>query len=484
MPVPEAYPPGSPRWWLYRLIDKLLGQQTRYDRLENYHIGQHPLPVVDPKHKVLLKSFMRMAQTNYVTLVNEAPVGRMTVKDFRFGAEGSPDEDAHTIWSVNDMDLQSKKVHTAASIFGDSYVLVGPIDPVVGFPTMTVEDPRVAIVEPHPLYPTKSVAGLRMWEDIYLHKVVAVLYMPDKIYTYIGPSLERTRSEYLTDREMSAALSHGGFDPVAEEDNPLGDVPLIHFEWRPDHNGMSLGESELVLGVQDRINQMVMDRLITAKDQAFAQRFGTGISQVEEKKPGKKNGPQVQAPFVLGSSNFWAVDSPDAKFGQMPAVDFKQMLEAVRDDIADIAAITQTPAHYLMNRFINVSGDTLTQAESGFVAKTKMRMQAMGWGWERAMRVAFRYMSDPKADEAEAAVIWADPQERKAVESADAASKWVAAGVEIGVVMEVLGPFSAEQIEFARVHAEEQQQKDQALLLEQTQASAAVKTADDTNRTS
>lgn len=479
MPVINGFPPNTSWWWLHHLVQRLMDQQSRYDKLEDYHIGNHPLPKADPKHVTAVKHFMKMAQTNYVTLINNAPVGRMKVRDFTFGEGGEPDRDAKKIWSVNDMDLQSKKLHSAASIFGDSYVLVGPVDETTGYPTMTVEDPRAAIVEPHPLFPTKSVAALRMWEDIVLNRIVAVLYLPESIHTFVGPFHHDYGGNKLdiTNKLLGHSLGNS-WEEVEVQDNELGEVPLVHFEWQPDYAGLSLGEAELVLHIQDRINQMILDRMVIASSQAFNQMWAAGVDLAPKKAAGAKKGP-VEPPWELGPRNLWATDNKDAKFGQFDAVDFKQILEAVRDDIADIAAITQTPAHYLMNRMINVSGDTLTQGESGFVAKTKLRMDAMGWGWERAMRLSFRYMNLPKADEPEATVLWAKPMIRKDVDAADAASKWASLGIEPGLVMDAFGDFSSEQIAFAREHIE-QQKREAEQMMEKQAAMAQANKAEET----
>lgn len=469
MPVLNGYPAGSPRWWLNYLVQELMDQQLRLDRLEDYHLGNHPLQHVDPKHLTAVRHFMKMAQTNYAMLVNSAPVGRMKVKNFEFGKEGEPDVDAKKIWAANDMHLQSKRLHSGASIFGKGYILVGPPVIETGLPTMVVRDPRNAIVCPHPVFPTRSLAGLEMWRDNVRQRVVAILYLPESIHFFVGASVWNHQGSIatLTDKLLADA-SAGGFEEVASIPNEIGEVPLVEFQWQPDFAGMSLGESEPVLHIQDRINQMILDRLVTASNQAFQKIYATGVRGAKQAGDGaNKKGP-ARPPLEAGASNIWIIDNENAKIGAIEAVDFKQMLEAVRDDVADIAAITNTPAHYLMNRMVNVSGDTLTQAESGFVSKTKLRMEAMGWGWERAMRIAFKYQGDfTKANEPEAQVKWANPMVRKDVEAADAASKWIAGGVEIGVVMDVLGDFTDEQIKFARENKEKMDQaaKDEALAL-------------------
>lgn len=437
----NANSPGTPEWWLFHLVTRLLDQQERYDILEKYYLGEHPLPPIDPRYKNSMKRQLQMAQTNYVALVANAPVERMKVKGFKFG-EGDADEDAKMVWAANDMDLQSNRLHYASSIFGDSYACVGEIDEETGFPTIAVLDPRLAITEPHPLFPTKSLAALRMWVDTYSKRVMAVLELTDEVYYLTGPEYPYLQSH--AKNEITTTLrAWVNFDLVAQEPNELGEPSIVRFPWRPDFGDFSFGEFENVLNIQDRINYMVFDRLKIAMDQAYSQRWATKVTPAPRKGGPNSNGP-VAPPFENGPGHLW-VGPEGAEFGQFPVTDFKQILEAVRDDIADMASTTQTPSHYLMNRMVNVSGDTLTQSESGFISKTKQRMAAMGWGWEKVMRLCFKRMGLPKATEVEASVMWAEPQVNKAAEMADAASKW-ALIIGAPLAAEHFGDFSADEI--------------------------------------
>lgn len=453
--VTNSYDPGSPDWWVYRLGWSILDQQARYDKLEMYHIGEHPLPPVDRQYLKAMRQYQRMAQTNYVALVNEGSPGRMKVKGFKFG-QGGVDDDAKMIWAANDMDLQSKKLHMAAAVFGDEYALVGEVDEGTGYPTITVLDPRTAAVEGHPVFPTRALAGMHLYIDTYSNSVVGQLYLEDQIYDLEGPNVATMNG--WPKAEMTTRLLRigypGGLEVVGSRPNPINQVPLVQFRWKPDFGNYSFGEAENILHIQDRINYMILDRLKIARDQAYAQRTVTGLQM--PKKGGDPSIGPIPPPFKLDSASLWVAESPDVKFDQFPATDFKQILEAVRDDIADMAAISQTPAHYLMNRMVNVSGDTLTQAESGFASKTKLRMEAMGWGWERVMRLCFLVMGDTqKASNVDASVVWANPMSKKPAEDADAANKWVSVGVPIDLIMDKFGDFEPDEI----THAVEEQKK-------------------------
>jgi hypothetical protein len=127
-----------------------------------------------------------------------------------------------------------------------------------------------------------------------------------------------------------------------------------------------------------------------------------------------------------------------------------------------------------MGKIANVSGDTLTQGESGFVSKIRIRMASVGWGLEKAMKIAFAYLKDEeKAKQVDAEVIWADPEVRTRAEVADAAVKEAevlatAPPYALALVMKRLG-YDPDEIAFAmgerdKLQAEEQAREDQMLM--------------------
>lgn len=478
------YEPGTPWWWLDRLILKLMDRMERFDTLENYALGYHPLPNLDYRYVKALKDLQKKARTNYCDLVISATVERMKVKGFRFGPVGEADDDAKAIWDFNDMDYQSPLNINIAATFGFCYALVSPPDPndPDAQPLISVEDPRTCVVEKDPYKPLRSVAGLKLWVDDILQATVAMLYMPDYVYTFIarkGHPEVQDEDAFLT-KQMTTAFDAGSFELVVVQNNDLGEVPLIEGRWQPSFGDIGRSEHECVLDVQDRINHTVLDRLIISKSQAYRQRWASGVSM--EDKKGRK-----VRPWDPGADMIWITESGDARFGDFEAADITQLIEAVKDDIGNMAAITKTPAGYLMNQLVNVSGDTLTKEQAALVHKVKTRMEAIGWFYERVMKVAFKYKSDDRYKAVEASTLWADPEIHTMIEMADAASKWVAAGIPLQLIMERAN-FSPDEIKWAiqerdRMMKEEQAREDAVAeqandhAIQQTKAKPAAKAA-------
>lgn len=444
------FPPGSPEWWLFNGILAIEGKQNDHQVREDYVSGNHPLPNGDRRYVTALRDFQEKALTNYIELATLAMIPRMRVKGFRFGRREAPkpaptpstppdqnspqngsqapqkapsgdnsgiaDRDAQLVWMANDMDFQMEGFLKNAASYGEAYILVGPEDAETGEPTLTSEHPRLCHVFADPVRPTRSLAALRLWRDVYLGQMVAVLYLPDAIHTFLGPANNESVA-------ASVAYVNGAFNRMTSQPNELGEVNLVRCQWRPDGKA----EAEGSFSIQDRINYTILNRLIISKSQAYRQRWMTGGQIAQQGKKGK-SGVDQKAPFDPGADTLWHVPAPDAKFGDFDQVDITQILNSVRDDVIDLAALQQLPAHYLMGRMANISGDTLTQAESGHKLRTQARQRSVGWTLEKAMRLVFKYKGDEKkAKELDAETIWGDAEIRSLAEKADASVKFAQA---------------------------------------------------------
>lgn len=505
------FPPGSVEWWLYNGILAIEGKQVAHKIRENYVAGNHPLPNGDRRYVRALRDFQEKALTNYIGLATTAIIPRMRAKGFRFGRQehskpsptpsmpggenssqngsqgpqmapqsgqsdenrGIADRDAQLVWMANDMDFQMEEFLFNCATYGEGYLLVGPEDEETGEPTITQEHPRLCHVFPDPVRPTRALAAIKLWKDIYLGRTVAVLYLPDAIYSFLGPASNESVA-------TSIAMVNGDLQPWEVQDNPLGEVPLVRCQWRPDGKA----EAEDSFSIQDRINLTILNRLVISKSQAYRQKWMTGGQLAQTGKKGKA-GVDQRPPFDPGADTLWHVPAPDAKFGDFDQVDITQILNAVRDDVIDLAALQQLPAHYLMGRMANISGDTLTQAESGHKLRTQARQRSVGWALEKAMRLVFKYKGDlKKARELDAEVIWGDAEIRSLDEKADAAVKFAQAFAQappfmVPIIADMmdLDPDQVERLvaEAEAYQAQQQAREDQMMQQEADNAMALAK---------
>ena len=77
----------------------------------------------------------------------------------------------------------------ASLALGLSYVIVGPVDPDLGVPLITPEDPREVVVETDPRQRRKVLAGLKVFRDDVEGVDKAYLYLPGEVHRAVRQSV-------------------------------------------------------------------------------------------------------------------------------------------------------------------------------------------------------------------------------------------------------------------------------------------------------
>lgn len=425
-----------------------MDRQAIFDLREDYATGNHPLPEGQRQYAAALRNIQAKARTNYIALVQQAITQKMRKKGFRFGIDSFADQDAQRIWQYNDMDQQAPILIQRAAMFGFMYAVVRPAEEPDGEPIIALRDPRLCEIERDPDRPTKTIAGLEYWIDVVADKAYANLHLPDATYVFEASSTESGFLKQLTRHGITNTINN--FDVIDVIPNELGIVPLVRLDWEPSFGEYGRAAGEEAWDIQDRINKTVLHRLVISGSQAFKQRW------VKSPATKIKNG---RPPWDPGADSLWLTTDPDAEFGEFTAADVAGVLEEVRDDIGDLVAITQTPAAYLVNRMVNVSGDTLLQVNSGHTARVRRHQDVVGFFFEQLVKLAFAYKGDPRSKDVTAQTLWWPVDIRSFAEVADAFQKLVASGIPLQLAMEHTGQFTDEQIRFAVKEAEKAEQK-------------------------
>lgn len=428
------HPSGSPLWWVERLSRTLTRKAPKVRQLANYACGDHPLPEGDERARELFKAFQRKARTNYCGLVVSSVNERLHVEGIRAGASGDSHTDAASwnVWQRNNLDADSELVHDCALTLRESFVVVG----FDGTSAVTsVESPFDVVAEAHPLDRRTLRAALKVWADDVTDNRHAVLFLPDSIH-------------YATAPKLGSVFGHVEWTETADDfesapagyPNPLGRVPVVRFVNRPTITNDGRAEFEDAIDVQDRINNVVLDRLVIAKLQTYRQRWVKGMPSEDE------DGSPLDLPFVPGVDMLWSVDADpsEVEFGEFSQVDLRPLLESARDDVTAFVTLTGLPPHYVAGDLVNASADALAAAEARLVAKVRSRMRAFGEAWEQVLDLAAAWEGRELPDDAE--LIWADPERKTDAQLADAAVKKQAAGVPWRQRMEDLH-YSPQQID-------------------------------------
>jgi hypothetical protein len=435
--------PGSPGWWLERMLKRLEQNQERYELLEEYFEGCPPVPQLRTKAvKEAYRRLMSLARTNFAELVVEAVRERMSVNGFRTGAQSDElgDAEAWRIWQASGLDAASAIVHRTQLALGDAYVMVGGVDPDLEAPIITPEDPREIAVLTDPTRPRKPIAALKAFQD--------ELTGLDRVYLFVqGFVLRASRARGLDEKTFGYDVA--GFEwSDTPQRLPGGVIPVVRFANQPDMRGNSKGEFERHLPILNRINYSILSRLEIATLQAFRQRAIKGVPTHDN----AGNEIDYDDLFNADPGAMWQLPAA-GEVWESGQVDLGPIRDAIRHDVQDLAAVTRTPLFYLTPDANNGSAEGASLAREGLVFKTADRLATTGEAWEDVLSLAFTVLGDQeRAQRRDMEIIWSSPERFTLSERYDAATKAQSAGVPWRTIMSSILQFTPQEID--RMEAE------------------------------
>ncbi len=184
--------------------------------------------------------------------------------------------------------------------------------------------------------------------------------------------------------------------------NPFGVVPVFHFANNSDIGRPGRSELDAAIPVQDGLNKSVLDMLVAMEFSAYRQRWAAGI-EIKYDADGKP-----VAPFTAGVDHLWIADNPNARFGDFEAAQLDQFLKVKDSFRVDIASVTGTPLHYLLQNSGGFpSGESLRKSETRFLAKVRDRQASFGQVWADVM--AFALQIEGRGPDIRLITEWEDP---------------------------------------------------------------------------
>lgn len=406
--------PNSPGWWLQALAKKLERKAHKRRSLRAYIEGDAPLPEGAEKVREAYRAFQRKSRTNFGELVVEAVAERMVPTGFILGDDAEGSDEASRIWHANSMDIFALDVHTDMLGVADGYVLVGPPDEDGDTAVITREDPELVVTAHDPRRPHVVIAALKMFRDDVLELDFAYLYLPGAVYVAKkrakdgGSRPSITAQGWEWDEELSRSWP-SGFERM---------LPVTRFR-----NRRGMGEFEPHTDILDRINYMILQRLVITAMQAYRQR---AIVQSEGRLPETDedgNPIQYNDIFQPGPGALWELPE-GATLWESQTTDIRPILEGAKDDIRDLGAVTRTPMSMLLPDGANQTAEGASFAREGLIFKTSDRIRRATYGWNRVMSQAFMFSGDrSRARAVDLRTQWAPPERFSLNERADASSK-------------------------------------------------------------
>ena len=400
-------------------IEKILADLRltceRYTKTERYYNGDHDLAFATQKFENAFGTLFREFALNLCPVICDAVRDKLRVTGFgvddiggnatvmerarsqgkegtllnsRVSATEELSSDSRRIWHTNRMDTRAGEVHKEALKNGDAYIIVWPNarGEAVFYPNRA-ENISVTYDEDSPGLIQRAA---KHWLDADKH-VRLNLFYPDRIEKYISRGKSEGAFPEVSDLipfsgiRPAGSVSAGSRHSDAVIPNPYGVVPVFHFANNADIGQLGRSELEAAIPVQDGLNKSVLDMLVAMEFAAYRQRWAAGI-EVEYDKDGK-----TVAPFKAGIDHLWIANDPGARFGDFEAAQLEQFLKVKDGFRVDIASVTGTPLHYLLQNTGGFpSGESLKKAETRFLAKVRDRQTSFGQVWADVMEFALR----------------------------------------------------------------------------------------------
>lgn len=429
--------PSSPGWWLDRLLKKLAKDYDRFQRLSDYYECENVLPPSSSRSvKEGVKRLLELSRTNYAALSVQAPLERMKPTGFRTGAAGDRlgDKEAWRIWQANGLDTTAPMTFEASLSMSMGFMIVGPVNPDIGAPLITPEDPREVTVETDPTNRRRVLAGLKVFRDDVAGTDRAYLYLPGKVY-------RAKRRAGVADFRIPADT--GGWEWDGEDELPFQQVPVVPFPCNPRMNGVGVGEFERHTAVLDRINYLTLQGLEIATLQAFRQRAVKGDFPDHDEQGNPIDYDDI---FSSEPGALWKLPAT-AELWESGAVDLRPLSAMTGDQVKSFAAVSGTPLFYITPEAPE-SAEGASLARERLLSKTSRHIVDASDPLEQVMSLAFRYAGDETRANREAMeVIWAPPGLHSLAEKADAAAKALASGMTWRKVMEDIWQLTPPEIE-------------------------------------
>jgi hypothetical protein len=416
-----------------RLVDlleaELLRRRVEMDRNTAYYRGKQPLRFASEEFAKFHGDRYRDFSDNWVQVVADSPVERLTVTGFQAAGEERADSDLWRVWQVNGLDTDSQLGFLGSVIDGRSFALVWGDPDDEDNPVVTFEDGAQCIVAYEPGSRRRRRVGLKRWEDGGFD--YATLYLPDEVWKFQRAQLgkrDKSFQESDVDDELRRWQPREMGDEPNPQPNPMGVVPLVELPNKPMLVTDPISDVAGVVAIQDAIN-LLWAQMFTASDYAsFPQRVVMGAERPMIPKlnaAGEIIGKQPVDLQKFAVERVLWITGKDAKIAEWQAANLEAYTKIIEVAVGHLAAQTRTPQHYLVGKMANLSGDALLAAETGLVKRVDEKKLWYG----QALREVARLILLARGEDAKAkamragAVLWADSESRSYAQLADALLK-------------------------------------------------------------
>lgn len=373
----------TPRDWLNVLTRRVDFGWVRIELLRSYVDGNAPMPEMGQNTKEAWQKFQREARTNWGALIIESVVNRLIPNGITVG--GSNDsklaKQAQEIWTRNRLNSVFREWVRYGLTFRQSYMTVWKDDD--GKALITADSPESMGVSVNPLQPWRVRAAVRWWRDLDLQEDQCIVWGTTSSQKFKRTLLSlnaptnppNNMMYYLPVRLL------GEWYPAEEVATTGQPPPVVVY-----NNPIFCGEFETHIDLINRINREILERLTTSAIQAFRQRAMKGGLPTHD---AKGNVIDWGAIFEPAPGAIW--DLPEGiDIWESQPTDITPMLNACKDDIRQLSAMTSTPFPVLMPDNANQTAEGADAARDAHIFKCGERLAEAKAGIEAALTLALK----------------------------------------------------------------------------------------------
>jgi hypothetical protein len=153
-------------------------------------------------------------------------------------------------------------------------------------------------------------------------------------------------------------------------------------------DGSAPGIISPLIGLLKRIDQDTVDRLVVQRFASWVVRTIAGLKKPTAPTPQEEAAIEEALYAWLQVGDFLTSDSPDTKFGHIPATPMDGHIRARESDIRDLAGASQVPAYRLLGLSDNIGAEAIAAADAGLDRHADEFMTVLGEQYEGQMRLA------------------------------------------------------------------------------------------------
>lgn len=436
---------------LSRAFDHFKENYERYTELFRYYDGKQPLRYSATRLKEAFNQIDVRFRQNWCAVVINSVLDRMELYGWST-ADETLTKILADVWEESRLSLESNEVHESALVCGESF-LIGWQDE--GQPLeFYYNDPRRCAVFYDEDHPKRKTYAAKWWDaEDGCHMV---LYYPDRLERYIA--IGQTMAELPTE---------GGFTAFRTEQdgvsvNPYGVIPVFHFR-----NSLRTVKSDLdnVVELQDAINKLLCDMMVTAEFCAFPARYVISNADIEQ----LKNGPNQVWDLPAGLEG-----QQGTQVGTLEAASLANYSGQIESLAQSIAVITNTPKHYFEGTSSQISGEALITMEAPLVKKVNQKRELFSDSWQEVAQFALNVMGhDVKKSDIQPQ--WGKAEAEQPLTETQIIINYRNAGLPMRSALRMAG-YTDSEIDIIEAEKAEEKQQDSdlySLYLEQARAESA-----------